>query len=62
MAKAKRKKDKLITVDSDETVNEMLRTWDIIQCKRCHKEISLLDAVSVNGGLYFVCKGCARRK
>lgn len=42
--------------DTDKTVDEMLKNWDKIKCHICGKEISMLDAVIVNRGEYFICK------
>ena len=41
--------------DRDEEVEKMLETWDIVKCRYCGKDISMLDAKIVNGE-YFICK------
>jgi hypothetical protein len=42
---------------TDEEVERMVETWDIVKCKVCRREVSMLDAESVNDGEYFICKG-----
>jgi len=50
---------KKIELPSEEEVDEMIRSWDRIRCYRCGKEISLLTAKSIDGGMFFICKdGC----
>ena len=50
---------KKIELASEEEVEEMIRSCDKIRCYRCGKEISLLDAKSIDGGMFFICKdGC----
>jgi hypothetical protein len=49
----KREKEKL---DTDEDVEKMLRAWDIVKCRICNKDISMLNATSVNSGEYFICR------
>lgn len=46
-------------IDSDEDVQEMIDNWDIVTCRYCKKEISMLDAVLItleDGSDAFVCK------
>lgn len=42
----------------DKAVQKMIETWDIVNCKYCGKEISMLDShiVRDSSGEYFVCK------
>lgn len=45
--------------ETDENVQKMLEEWDIVKCKYCGKEISMLDAKIIrleNGRESFVCK------
>lgn len=45
--------------ETDENVQKMLEEWDIVKCKYCGKEISMLDAKIIrleNGSESFVCK------
>ena len=44
--------------DTDEQVEKMVKDWDIVRCKICRRKISLLNAISVNGGEYFICESC----
>jgi hypothetical protein len=42
--------------DTDNEVQRMLKTWDIVKCFYCGRDISLLNAISIKNGQYFVCK------
>lgn len=55
------KKGRKIDMESDETVQEYIRTWDVINCDQCGREMSLQNAVSINDGEYFLCDTCANR-
>jgi alpha-D-ribose 1-methylphosphonate 5-phosphate C-P lyase len=47
---------------TDDDVKKMLDNWDKVRCHRCGKEISMLKAKTVNGGMYFVCSdGCEKK-
>lgn len=54
-SKTKIKKETML---DDKVVQKMMDTWDIVNCKYCGKEISMLDSHLVRGsfGEYFVCK------
>lgn len=54
--KSKKIKDKKVYADEEEKVKEMLENWDIVECAICKKEISMLNAKTINGGQYFICK------
>lgn len=41
---------------TDEEVNKMLAEWDKTYCYNCGKEISILNASTINKGQRFVCK------
>ena len=47
---------KVTKKDTDESVERMLKNWDIVRCHYCKKKISMLKARIINGGQYFVCK------
>lgn len=40
---------------SDNQVKEMLDTWDIVNCVKCGKKISMLDGKMLKSGSGFVC-------
>ena len=43
---------------TDDDVEKMIEKWDIVKCRRCGEEISMLDAEIIEDK-YFVCKkGC----
>lgn len=45
--------------ETDEKVEKMIKTWDIVRCKICGKKISMLTAKikrTADGYEYFVCK------
>lgn len=53
------KEKRKIKETTDEEVDKMLRSWDKIKCYKCGKIISLLNARSIDYGMFFVCKeGC----
>jgi hypothetical protein len=43
-------------VNKDKEVERLLETWDIVRCKYCGEEVSMLDANLIEGGQYFICK------
>ena len=44
--------------DTDKQVKTMIENWDIVRRKICRKKISMLTAISVNDGEYFICESC----
>lgn len=54
-SKTKIKKETML---DDKVVQKMMDTWDIVNCKYCGKEISMLNAKIIHNtfGEYFVCK------
>jgi formylmethanofuran dehydrogenase subunit E len=54
--KMTKQKSKHSAGDTDENVQRMVETWDIVRCHQCGKNISMLNAKIVNGK-YFICKG-----
>lgn len=44
--------------DTDESVQKMIETWDVVRCRQCNKRISMLNAKLVKQGTreFFVCK------
>jgi len=42
--------------DTDKQVEKMVENWDIVRCKICRKKISMLTAMSINDGEYFICQ------
>lgn len=55
MNKVKKKAKKIIIDDTDEEVQEMIKTWDIVVCKFCGKSISMLTAIPINEFGDFIC-------
>ena len=53
---AQKIKVKIAKPDTDESVKKMLDTWDKVNCHYCGKEISMLNAKTVENGKFFVCK------
>lgn len=42
-------------IENEKVVKNMIDTWDIVKCRICGKDISMLT--SKTDGKYFVCKG-----
>lgn len=40
----------------DEKVAKMIEKWDIVRCRICGKEISMLDGRLVKNGSYYICR------
>jgi len=42
----------------DKEVEEMLETWDVVNCRHCGKKISMLTSrkISIGEDEYFICK------
>ncbi len=50
------KKEEKIKTPTDEEVNEMIKTWDLVKCQVCGKKISMLNAKMISEDGKFVCK------
>lgn len=50
------KKNKSTMNKKDKEVQKLIETWDIVRCKYCGEEVSMLDANLIEGGQYFICK------
>ena len=48
---------KLPVLPTDKQVEKMVKTWDVVKCKRCGKKISMANAKLIDEK-YFVCKKC----
>jgi len=44
----------------DKETEELVKTWDVVTCKSCGKKVSMLEAILVNEGKFFVCKKCIK--
>jgi hypothetical protein len=51
------KEDKKERFETDKDVEKMLKTWDMVKCKVCGKNISMLTAKQTKDGSGFMCKG-----
>lgn len=46
----------LHTFEKASDIKKLIEEWDKIKCANCGKEISMLEASTINGGEAFVCK------